>query len=142
MKINEAGLNLIKSFESCKLQAYQDIKGIWTIGYGHVGGEARPGAVINQAMADNLLRKDVEHTEQGVSRCVKIPLNENQFSALVCFAFNVGVHALEKSTLLSYLNAGKLKEAAQEFERWDRASGVEVPGLLRRRRAEKALFLS
>lgn len=142
MKINDAGIELIKLFENCKLHAYQDIVGIWTIGYGHTGDCAVEGNSIDQSTADALLIEDLEKFEKGVSKLLTCNANENQFSALVCFSFNIGLHALGSSHLLSKLNAGDVAGALKEFLRWDRAGGKEVPGLLRRRQAEQTLFLS
>lgn len=142
MKINDAGLNLIKQFEGCELLSYQDSAGLWTVGVGHLGPPAGPGVAIDQETADRLLRDDLKRTEEGVEKCLKVQVTENQFSAMVCFAFNVGVGALKSSTLLKKVNAGDFKGAADEFLRWNRAGGKVVSGLTRRRLAEKALFLS
>lgn len=139
--INSAGLDLIKSFEGCKLKAYQDIKGIWTIGYGHTGADLRPDMEINQAAADMFLRTDLKRIEDGVNACVNVMLNDNQFSALVCLAYNIGLGAFSSSTLLKRVNASLNDDAAQEFDRWDHANGVVIPGLLRRRLAERDLFV-
>lgn len=140
MKLNEAGLKLLKDFEGCELNAYQDVAGIWTIGYGHTGDLAYGGSVIDQDTADALLIEDVEKFERGVSKLLTCHATDNQFSALVCFAYNVGLNALGHSHLLFKLNAGEPTEAALEFIKWDHAGGKEVPGLRRRRLAEKDLF--
>lgn len=142
MKINDAGLFLIKSFEGCKLQAYQDIVGVWTIGYGHTGNDVYDGLEIDQETADNFLAQDLQRFESGVESLVQVSMNENQFSALVCFAYNVGLNNLKHSTLLKDVNEEYFDAAADQFLRWDRAGGEEVSGLLRRRKAEKALFVS
>lgn len=142
MKINQAGLDLIKSFEKCKLSAYKDAVGIWTIGWGHVGTEAKPGVVITQQRADELLVLDIGKFESQVSEIVKAPINENQFSALVCLAFNCGINNIRTSHLIRYVNESNYLKAADEFPKWDHAGGKELPGLLRRREAERALFLS
>ena len=141
MRINEAGLDIIKQFESCKLTTYKDMVGINTIGYGHTGDVATPGNTIDQDTADQLLVEDVEKTEAGVSKLIsKIDITDNQFSALVAFAYNVGVHALAQSHLLIKLKSGDIAGAADAFLIWDRAAGSVVPGLLRRRTAERVLF--
>ena len=140
MKTNQSGLNLIKSFEGLRLQAYKCPAGVWTIGYGHTG-RVVPGQIIDPKTAEQLLILDVERFEVGVEQLVDVPLNSNQFSALVSFAFNVGTGALAKSTLLRYLNKAKYYEAALQFSRWTRGGGVILPGLVRRREAEKNLFL-
>ena len=144
MKTNAAGIELIKSFESCDLTAYPD-PGTgdepWTIGYGHTGNNVHPEMTITQEQADEYLAEDLAKFERGVSQCVLVDLTENQFSALVCFAFNVGLHNLNTSTLLKKVNAKAFHEAADQFLRWDRANGEVMPGLTRRRTAERALFL-
>lgn len=140
MQTNEAGINLIKSFEGCRLTAYQDIVGIWTIGYGDTEN-VHPGMVITQTEADNRLAKRLTPFETGVAACAKVPLTDNQFAALVAFAYNLGLHSLERSSLLAKLNDGDAAGAADEFLKWNRAGGKVVAGLTRRRTAERALFL-
>lgn len=140
--INDKGIELLKSFEGCKLQAYQDIKGVWTVGYGHTGVDVHPNMEINQAMADSMLAKDLNRFELGICSSVDVDLNDNQFAALVCLSYNIGLANFEGSTLHKKLNLGLFEEAAQEFQRWDRSNGIEIPGLLRRRLAERDLFTS
>ena len=139
MRINEAGLNLIKDFEGCRLKAYLCPAGVWTIGYGHTQG-VKPDMVINQLQAERFLRQDLKRFEDAVTSLVKVPITLNQFSALVSFAYNVGVGALYDSTLLRKLNKKDYKGAANEFLRWNKAGGKVLPGLTRRRLAEKDLF--
>lgn len=143
MKINEKGLSIITHFEGLRLEAYQDRVGIWTIGWGHTK-TARPGMRITEAEAVALLRADLKTHEKFITQVVTVTLNPDQFSALVSFAFNVGNGALEGSTLLAKLNAGDFKAAAREFERWIKGTvdgrKVTLPGLVRRRRAERSLF--
>lgn len=141
-QINSAGLALIEQFEGCSLSAYQDSVGVWTIGYGHTGPDVHPGLVITQAQAQALLLRDVASAEAEVSDSVEIMLTPNEFSALVSFVFNMGAAAFRGSTMLTLLNQGNVLAAAQEFDRWVYAGGTELPGLVRRRAAEKALFLS
>ncbi|NHR05723.1 lysozyme [Chromobacterium haemolyticum] len=140
MKTSDAGITLVKSSEGLKLVAYKCPAGIWTNGYGHTGPDVTPGQVITQAQADALLARDLERFEAGVARLVKVPLNQNQFDALVCFSFNLGLGALQGSTLLRLLNAGDYAGAAAQFPRWNKAGGKELPGLTRRRAAEQSLF--
>ncbi|POZ63819.1 lysozyme [Chromobacterium alticapitis] len=140
MKTNAAGLALIKQFEGLRLIAYQDMMGVWTIGYGHTGPDVKTGQVITQAQADQLLAKDLATFEAGVGKLATAPLNANQFSALVSFSYNLGLRNLQSSTLLRLLNQGDYAGAAGQFLRWDRAGGQVVPGLQRRRQAEQALF--
>jgi lysozyme len=140
MKTNQAGLNLIKQFEGLRLIAYADVVGVQTIGYGHTGPDVKPGLIITQSQAEQLLCDDLARFESGVDKLVKVPLNANQFSALVCFSYNLGLGNLGSSTLLRLLNHGDYASAAKQFTLWDRAGGRELPGLLRRRQAEQALF--
>ncbi|MGR2662499.1 lysozyme [Chromobacterium haemolyticum] len=141
MKTSAKGITLIQKSEGLRLKAYQDSVGVWTIGYGHTGPDVTPGLVITQAQADALLARDLEQFEAGVARLVKVPLNQNQFDTLVCFSFNLGLGALQGSTLLRLLNAGDYAGAAAQFPRWNKAGGKVLPGLTRRRVAEQALFL-
>ena len=98
--------------------------------------------LINEIKAEVLLREDLQKAEEAVEQLVTTPINENQFSALVSFAFNVGAGALQESTLLSLLNTGAEAETvATQFLRWNKAGDEELPGLTRRRHAERALFL-
>lgn len=142
MRINEEGLKLLKKFEGCKLKTYRCVAGILTIGYGHTGKDVTEGKVITQQEAEDLLRKDLERFEAGVEDLLKVKVSENQFSALVSFAFNIGLNALSGSTLLKKLNAGDVTGAADQFLRWNRAGGKEVQGLTNRRHAERELFLT
>jgi GH24 family phage-related lysozyme (muramidase) len=139
-QINADGLRLLKSFEGLRLEAYQDPVGVWTIGYGTTTG-VRPGMVITEAEAESLLRRDLARFENAVADLVNVPVNDNQFSALVSFTYNVGEGALASSTLLRLLNQRDYSGTADQLLRWNRAGGAELPGLTRRRRAERALFL-
>lgn len=142
MKTNKLGIDLIKQFEGCELKAYKDGGGVLTIGYGHTGNDVYPDQLISEDEADQLLGDDLCRFEAGVGRILKVGVTPNQFSALVAFAFNVGLGSLFKSTLLTKLNDGYPAEAADEFLKWDKIHGVDSPGLLRRRRAERELFLT
>ena len=137
--INNAGLSLIKSFESCKLTAYQDQVGVWTIGWGHTGN-VYAGQEITQDEADALLETDLTKFENGVDDLVTATITDNQFAALVSFAFNLGLGNLRSSTLLQLVNSGNFHDANTEFVKWDHAGGQVSDGLLRRRTAEAALF--
>lgn len=143
--INQEGLDLVKHFEGLYLTAYKDPVGILTIGYGHTGlthrdGTVYPGRKITKTEAEQLLKHDMGAFEQRVAKLVTVPLDDNQFSALVSFDFNTG--GLEKSTLLKKLNTGAYADASSEFLRWDKAGGRTLPGLTRRRKSERNLFLS
>nr|WP_228035566.1 lysozyme [Oculatella sp. LEGE 06141] len=139
-QINTQGLELLKSFEGLRLTAYRDAVGVWTIGYGTTTG-VRPGMRITQSQAEALLRQDLLRFETAVNNLVKVPLTDNQFSALVSFTYNVGERALGTSTLLRLLNQGNYRGAANEFLRWNKAGGRVLAGLTRRRNAERTLFL-
>lgn len=139
MKTTEKGLALIRRFEGLRLLAYKCPAGIPTIGYGRTEG-VKMGQSITKERAEELLLEDVAACEAAVDRLVKVPLAHGQFDALVDFAFNLGAGRLEESTLLRLLNARNYSAAAAEFDRWTRAGGQVLPGLVRRRAAERALF--
>lgn len=142
MTFNQAGLDLLKSFEGCKLEAYKDIAGVVTIGYGATGKGVSLGDTWTQEQAEERLKSDLEAFSEGVYDLLEQEVTENQFSALVCFAYNVGLAALYRSTLLKYVNSGRMQEAADQFPKWNKAGGRAVKGLTRRRLAERDLFLS
>ena len=137
------GVELIKSFEGLRLDKYQDAIGKWTIGYGHLilPNENFPRPLMLQE-AEDLLRADLGMTERGIRQMVKVDLNQNQFDALVSFAFNLGPANLKSSTLLRKVNSGDFNGAAEEFPKWNHAGGQVLAGLTARRNAEKNLFLS
>ena len=142
-KISDVGLDLIKEFEGCELISYICPSGVLTVGYGHTGSGCPPeaGIRITEQQAENLLKKDVERFEKAVFELVKSPINQNQFDALVSFAFNVGEGALEDSTLLRKLNSNRpIVEVSNEFLRWDKGPNGPIAGLTRRRIAERDLF--
>lgn len=142
VKTSQAGIDLIKQFEGLELEAYPD-PGTggepWTIGYGHTGG-VKPGDTVTEDEAEELLRQDLEKFEDCVNAYVFAPITQNQFDALVSFAFNVGCGALKSSTLLRLLNNGDTEAAAAQFGRWNKAAGRVLAGLTRRRGAERDLF--
>ncbi|NNJ16322.1 MULTISPECIES: lysozyme [Pseudomonas] len=140
MRTSQRGLNLIKSFEGLRLQAYQDSVGVWTIGYGATRG-VKPGMTITKDQAERMLLNDVQRFEPEVQRLVTAKLNQDQWDALVCFTYNLGAANLESSTLRRLLNAGDYAGAADQFPRWNKAGGKVLPGLVRRRAAERDLFL-
>lgn len=143
MKINQSGIDLIKEFEGLELEAYQDVAGIWTIGYGHTA-DVTEGDTITELQAEGLLIKDLATAEAGVERAVRAPITANQFAAFVSLAFNIGVKAFEGSTALRRFNAGDARGAAAAIEWWRKVTinGKKIisPGLVRRRKAERALF--
>ncbi|HED3853074.1 TPA: lysozyme [Enterobacter soli] len=146
MQTSDKGIALIKEFEGCKLTAYQDSVGVWTIGYGWTqpvdGKTIRVGMTIKQETAERLLKTGLVRYESDVSRLVKVGLTQGQFDALVSFTYNLGARSLSTSTLLRKLNSGDYAGAADEFLRWNKAGGKVLNGLTRRREAERALFLS
>ena len=141
MNYSKNGLAVTESFENCKLTAYQDIKGIWTIGWGHTNA-VHARMTCTQQQADEWLEEDTQSAVNTVNRLVTIGLSQPAFDALVDFVFNVGSGNFANSTMLKLLNAGNLDAAGEEFAKWSHASGVVVAGLLRRRLAEKAEFES
>lgn len=141
MIYSKTGLHLTERFEGCRLVAYQDSRGIWTIGYGHTAG-VHAGMTCSPPQAEAWLLSDVAWAEREVNRLVHVPLTQSEFDSLVDFTFNCGAGNFEHSSLLRLLNEHDLARAAEEFEKWDRAGGVPLPGLLRRRKAEAAEFLT
>ncbi len=142
LSYSDQGLALTEQFEGLRLTAYQDSVGKWTIGYGHTGADVTPGLTITQEQASALLLQDVASAVAAVNRLVTVPLTQNQFDALVDFTFNAGQGNLASSTLLRELNAGNTAGAAAQFLVWVYAGGVQLPGLVKRRQAESALFQS
>lgn len=141
MRLNEAGLNLLKAFESCRLKSYQDLGGVWTIGYGSTRG-VLPDMIISQAEADQRLLEDLDEKCNAVQRLVPKKLSDNEFSALVSFTYNVGEERFAQSMLRHCIKTGNMDHAAKEFLRWCKVDGKEIPGLLRRRIAERDLFVT
>ncbi len=142
MKTSDSGIALLKQFEGCELKAYRDSVGVLTIGYGHTGPDVHVGSIWTQQAADNQLKTDLEHFEHGVLNYVKVPLTQNQFDALVCLTYNIGLGNFGHSTLLRNLNAGNYQLAAEQFPVWCHAGGKTLKGLVKRREAEKELFLT
>jgi lysozyme len=136
-------LALIKQFEGCRLEAYPDPAtggDPWTIGWGRTTGVVK-GQKITQAQADAWLLEEYDAFEKKVRAILHVPLSRNQLGALVCLAYNIGIGAFSGSTLLKQINSGFIVEAAEQFARWNKAAGKVMPGLVKRRAAEKALFL-
>jgi len=139
MAISPRGLDLIKMHEGCRLEAYQDSVGIWTIGYGHTLS-IKQGDTCTQEQAEEWLKSDVHTVENCIDKAVSVPLTQSEFDALCSFAFNLGCAALRNSTLLRKLNASDYDGAAAEFKKWDHAGGKQLAGLTKRRAAEAELF--
>jgi len=147
MSVNKATIDLIKAFEGCRLTAYQDIAGIWTIGYGttaaaDLGIVPCKGLSITQDRADDLLRLGIDKFAATVDALIIANVNANEFGACVSLAYNIGPTAFAKSTVLRELNAGNKDKAAAAFQMWNKAGGVVSKGLVRRREAERQLFLT
>ena len=136
--------DLIKEFEGCKLEAYPDPASggePWTIGVGSTKG-VHKGMVITQEQADEYLVNDVAHAANAVNQMVAVSITQGEFDALCSFAFNLGIGNLKNSTLLKKLNSGDIQGAADQFLVWNKAAGKVMAGLTRRRKAERALFLT
>lgn len=153
MKLSDHGLALIKNFEGLRLDAYRDIAGVWTIGYGstryHDGKVIKPGdKLANEAQADALFRNTLGQYEGAVNNHVKVPITQNQFDALVSFTYNEGTGALQESSLLILLNVKDYDGAAEHFLMWDKITdpktGLKVVSrtLVDRRKEESKLFMS
>ena len=139
MKMSSTGVDLIKHFQNCKLTAYQDEKGIWTIGWGHTAG-VKKGDKWTQGKADNTLLNDIDEFEGYVNHYVNVPLTQNQFDALVSWTFNLGPGNLKSSTMLTKLNEKSYDEVPSQMKRCNKAGGKVLRGLERRRNAEAAMF--
>lgn len=147
MRISEKGLAMIEKFEGCLLKASNKLDGVWTIGYGqtgrYYGKRVRKGMTTTKALAHAWLRDhSIKTYETAVAKAVKVPINQNQFDALVSFTYNVGVGALKQSTALRKLNAGDYAGAADALTMWTKFKGKVLAGLVRRRKEERALFLT
>ncbi|WP_423191178.1 lysozyme [Achromobacter xylosoxidans] len=131
----------MKHYEGCRLEAYRDIVGIWTIGYGDTEN-VQPGMAITQEEAEKRLRNRLARDfEPSVRQCLTRVATQYQFDAMVSLAYNIGAIAFANSTLVRLFNAGDVQLAADQFPRWDKAGGKSVKGLRRRRAAERALYL-
>jgi len=139
MRYSKDGRELTKLFEGVKHTSYKDSVGVWTIGYGHTKG-VRKGMHCDEAMAEEWLIQDVADAEKAVNLFVYQELDQEEFDALVDFVFNLGSGNFLRSTLLLKINAGDWLGAAAEFDRWNKAGGKVLAGLVRRRAAEEKLF--
>jgi len=141
MKTGSKGIKLIKEFEGFKAQAYLCPANVWTIGYGTTSG-VKKGQMVTEEQAIKLLQDDLAKFEKAVKNLVRVPLNQDQFDALVAFVYNIGVGAFSRSTLLSLLNQGNYEAVPEQLLRWNKAGGRVLNGLTRRRQAEGKLFKS
>jgi lysozyme len=145
MKVNAEGYALLKKFEGCVLKAYKCPAGVWTIGFGNTfyedGTKVKEGDVITQQRADELAKFIVEQFATSIRAMIKQPLSENQFSACVSLAYNIGTGGFKKSSVLRKLNANPTDPTiADSFRLWNKGGGVILKGLVRRREAEIALY--
>lgn len=140
MRASQNAIDLIKRFEGCRLEAYEDSSG-WAIGWGTTGPGIQENLRISQGTANAMLLGDVSLVSQDVNELVKRSLNQNQFDAVVCLVYNIGLGAFKQSTLLKLILSHKLPEASLEFPKWDHSNGKILPGLTARRLAEQGLFL-
>jgi len=137
--INAAGLALVEKFEGLDLNAYQDVVGVWTIGYGHTSG-VTPGETITEQQADDFLQSDLQSAGAAVLAALPgVGLTGNQYAALTSLVFNVGPGALEGTNLAAYIKAGNWPAAYADWLNFDHAGGRVVQGLLNRRQAEVLL---
>jgi lysozyme len=139
MNYSKTGLQLTERFEGCRLTAYQDQVGRWTIGYGHTLG-VQPGQTCTPEQAEEWLQNDTAWAVGVVNRLVRVPLSQGEFDSLCDFVFNLGSGNFQHSHLLELINQGDFTNAALEFQKWDHAGGQVVAGLLRRRVAEQQEF--
>ena len=139
MNTSQNGIDLIKHFEGCELKAYKCPAGVWTIGYGHIKG-VQEGDVITEQQADEMLVEELHEYENYVNTLVNVPLNQNQYDALVSWVYNLGGGNLKSSTLLKVLNSGDYAGVPAQIMRWNKAGGKVLEGLTRRRQDEAELF--
>lgn len=140
MKVSLAGRELIKEFEGFRNVAYQDVVGVWTVGFGFTEG-VKPGQRMTLGQASARLATELARYESAVLAACKVPPNQNQFDALCSLAWNIGTGAIARSSVIKAHNRGDVQSAARAFGLWNKAGGKEWPGLTRRRAAEAALYL-
>jgi lysozyme len=139
MQLSSKGHDILKYFEGCKLTAYQDSVGVWTIGYGHTKG-VYDGMTISQSQAEQMLLEELVDCQTRIERYVEVPLNQEQFDALTVWVYNPGPTNLKSSTLLKRLNEGNFDDVPNQIKRWDKAGGRQLAGLTKRREAEARHF--
>lgn len=142
MKISNKGIDFIIKEEGERLTAYKCAAGVWTIGIGHTGKDVYQGLKITKERSRELLMQDIAKFEKGVNDSIQVDLTQEQFNALVSFAFNVGVAAFKNSTLRKIINnKGKSEDIRYQFSRWNKAGGKVLAGLVNRRKREADLFI-
>lgn len=144
MHVSPSGVDLICNFEGLRLKAYDDGVGVWTIGYGTTkypnGIRVKKGDTCTLEQAKAYMQNDLKAFEQTVNSAIKVPLNQNQFDALVSLAYNIGTSGFKNSTLVKKLNAGDIRGAAAQFDVWNKGGGKVMQGLVNRRAVERKLF--
>ena len=145
MQVNEAGLALIRAYEGFRAAAYRCPAGVWTIGFGHTSEAGPPvvraGMRVSKAEANTILARDVAMFASDIALMIRVPLNANQFSALVSFAYNVGVGAFRSSSVLKAVNASDFAAVPRRLNLWVKANGKTLSGLVKRRASEGQLFM-
>lgn len=146
MKTSDNGIKLIQEFEGIRYKPYQDCVGLWTVGIGTLigNGKSLPDSwnrtfTLEECYA--LLRKELEYIERAIQQYIIFPLNQNQFDAIVCFTYNLGIGCLQRSTLRTKLNRGDIQGCIESWKKYNKAGGKVWNGLIRRRAAEIDLFL-
>jgi len=140
MKISSEGLDLIKKFEGLELTAYKCAAGVWTIGYGHTK-DVQEGDEWSETHANHMLEVELEEFEGYINDNVTVALSQHQFDALVSWVYNLGPANLKASTMLKVLNSGDYEGVPAQIQRWNKAGGKVLEGLIRRRKAESLLFM-
>lgn len=144
MKISDNGINFIAGWEGVEYKAYKDAVGLFTVGIGHLIKLPEEKFLLNKTLTRDevydIFREDIKRFENNLNKVIKVPINQNQFDALISLAFNIGNGAFNNSTLLKVLNQGNYEEVPNQILRWDKAGGKTLLGLTRRRKAEVELF--
>ena len=140
MQCNAAGIALIKEFEGCRLDAYEDQGGVPTIGWGQTGPSVQMGMTISQSQADEWLTEQIQNVSTSLSRMLTNPINENQFAACVSLAYNIGLGNFASSSARQLINIGALADVPVHIGMWNEVNHAVDPGLVRRRNAEIALW--
>ena len=146
MTVNQTTIDLIAKWEGCKLKAYKDVAGIWTVGYGLTSRagfiDVGPDTELTQEEADWYLEKVVDDFANKIRPMIAAPINENQFGAFVSLAYNIGTGAFSRSSALKHFNVGRTELVPDAIRMWKKAGGKVVQGLINRREDEIRLFIT
>lgn len=145
MVISDKGIGIIKEFEGFRSSAYKCSAGVWTVGYGSTvinGDKVKACDKVSREEAERLLRVEANRLAGELKKIILVPLNQNQIDALISFTYNIGLSAFSKSTMLKLINAKEFNAASFQFDRWNKANGRVLPGLVARRNKEEELFTS